>query len=61
MLRWLKEVGPDAVVYDPVINREAALAAQALGLPAAALLCFAGPGAWCATVQSKVDPSPPPL
>ena len=54
VLRWLAEVRPAAVVYDPVISREAAVAAKLLDIPAVALLAFAGPAAWADTVASKL-------
>ena len=41
-------------MYDPVISREAAVAAKLLDIPAVALLAFAGPAAWADTVASKL-------
>mmetsp|Transcript_19751 Transcript_19751/g.54368 ORF Transcript_19751/g.54368 Transcript_19751/m.54368 type:complete len:556 (+) Transcript_19751:54-1721(+) len=45
LLRFLRKVKPTVVVYCPVLNREAALAARVLGIPHVALLTIAGPGA----------------
>lgn len=43
--RFLQELKPNAVVYCPIINREAAVAADLLRIPSVGLLTFAGPGA----------------
>mmetsp|Transcript_29904 Transcript_29904/g.85815 ORF Transcript_29904/g.85815 Transcript_29904/m.85815 type:complete len:507 (-) Transcript_29904:241-1761(-) len=44
-LRFLREMRPDVVVYDPLIAARAfPLAAKALGVPAVGLLTVAGPG-----------------
>lgn len=46
-LRFLSELRPAVLVYDALLRcRHARLAARLLGLPAAALLTIAGPGAW---------------
>ena len=55
VLRFLDAVGATGVVYDPVVCPEAAVAARVRGLPAAALLAFAGPGAWAKTVDAKLE------
>eukprot|EP00928_Gymnodinium_smaydae_P035108 TRINITY_DN2476_c0_g2_i2.p1 TRINITY_DN2476_c0_g2~~TRINITY_DN2476_c0_g2_i2.p1 ORF type:complete len:541 (-),score=111.38 TRINITY_DN2476_c0_g2_i2:144-1706(-) len=44
MLRWMRSVQPDAVVYCPVVSTEAAYAARILGIPSVAMLPLAGPG-----------------
>uniref|UniRef100_A0A7S2N2S6 UDP-glycosyltransferases domain-containing protein n=1 Tax=Zooxanthella nutricula TaxID=1333877 RepID=A0A7S2N2S6_9DINO len=44
-IRWLKRLGAHAVLYCPLINSEAAVAALAAGIPSVALLTIAGPGA----------------
>eukprot|EP00931_Biecheleriopsis_adriatica_P057829 TRINITY_DN3432_c0_g1_i1.p1 TRINITY_DN3432_c0_g1~~TRINITY_DN3432_c0_g1_i1.p1 ORF type:complete len:526 (-),score=88.13 TRINITY_DN3432_c0_g1_i1:203-1780(-) len=55
VLRFLQLVKPDAVVYCPVINREASIAALLLGIPSIALLTFAGPGARIHSQQMMLD------
>jgi len=44
----------DTIVYDPVLCREAAIAAQFRELPVVALLAFNGHGAWNDLVHSKM-------
>mmetsp|Transcript_95355 Transcript_95355/g.278811 ORF Transcript_95355/g.278811 Transcript_95355/m.278811 type:complete len:532 (-) Transcript_95355:222-1817(-) len=51
ILRFLEAVKPNAVVYSPTINREAAMGAEVLKLPTIALNSFAGPGAYAAAVR----------
>eukprot|EP00873_Tetraselmis_striata_P002025 jgi/Tetstr1/422289/TSEL_013133.t1 len=42
--RFLQHVGAQAVVYDPIINLDAVVAARSLAIPAVSLLTTAGPG-----------------
>ncbi|CAJ1393541.1 unnamed protein product [Effrenium voratum] len=44
LLRWLRKIRAEAVLFCPLINAEAPLAAQILGIPSAGLLTTAGPG-----------------
>eukprot|EP00408_Alexandrium_pacificum_P041196 CAMPEP_0171237504 /NCGR_PEP_ID=MMETSP0790-20130122/42999_1 /TAXON_ID=2925 /ORGANISM="Alexandrium catenella, Strain OF101" /LENGTH=509 /DNA_ID=CAMNT_0011703855 /DNA_START=102 /DNA_END=1631 /DNA_ORIENTATION=+ len=44
LIRWLRKVGAQAVVYCPMINKEGALAGKVCGIPRIALLTTAGPG-----------------
>ena len=43
-LRWLRSIHADAVLFCPLVNLEAPLAAQILGIPSAGRLTTAGPG-----------------
>ena len=55
-LRWLQKIKAQAVLFDPLLNLEAPLAAKVAGLPSAALLTVAGPGgqqgAWNDVLQA---------
>jgi len=52
-LRFLREVKPHVVVYDPmIVCRDGLYAAQLLGLPSVGLLTVAGPGAYAAHMLS---------
>lgn len=44
VLRWLRSVQADAILYCPLMNGEAAYAGKILGIPSVALLTTAGPG-----------------
>jgi len=44
-LRFLRSLSPDAVVFCPLIMREAVVAAKVLGIPCVGLNTIAGPGA----------------
>lgn len=46
MLRFAKQLKPHVVVYCPMVNREAAVAAKLLGIPSVALITHAGPGSF---------------
>lgn len=54
LLRFYEEIGANVVIYDPVVCREAAVAAAAKTIPTVALLAFAGPGGWEDTVRLKL-------
>jgi UDP:flavonoid glycosyltransferase YjiC (YdhE family) len=54
-LRFLQDVKPSVVLYDPVLSRAAAVAATMLRIPSVAILAYAGPAAWAATVKSKLE------
>ncbi|CAJ1394198.1 unnamed protein product [Effrenium voratum] len=51
LLRWLQKIRADAVVYCPLVSREAAYAAQILGLPSVSLLTTAGPGSMVTSME----------
>merc|ERR1719429_924589 len=51
MLRVLKQLQPDVVIYCPMVNREAAVAARLHGIPSIALLTHAGPGSFESLTQ----------
>jgi len=59
MLRLLREIGAAAVVYDPLFNVEAALAAKTIGIPAVPLLTIAGPGCWENMLAERFKPLTP--
>jgi len=44
MVRWLHDLRPSAVVYCPMMSKEASYASKALDIPSVALLTTAGPG-----------------
>jgi len=54
LLQAIDEIQATAIVYDPVLAKEAAVAAEICKLPIAALLAFNGHGAWADLVQSKI-------
>jgi len=43
-IRWLRAINAGSVLYSPVMNGNAAFAAEVLGIPSVALLPNAGPG-----------------
>lgn len=51
VLRWLTQLQPRAVVYCPLMNREAPLISKILGIPSVALLTTAGPGSCAKAMQ----------
>mmetsp|Transcript_20600 Transcript_20600/g.57287 ORF Transcript_20600/g.57287 Transcript_20600/m.57287 type:complete len:494 (+) Transcript_20600:75-1556(+) len=54
VLRAIEDTKADAIVYDPVLCRQAAVAAEISKLPVVALLAFNGHGAWADLVRNKV-------
>lgn len=55
VLRWLRELQPKAVVYCPLMNQEAPLAAKVLGIPSVALLTTAGPGSMAKAISEFLE------
>jgi len=54
MLRWLRELQPSAVVYCPILNKDASYASKALGIPSVALLTMAGPGSMATALEEII-------
>lgn len=54
ILRAIRETKADTIVYDPILNREAAAAAEIAKVGIVGLLCFNGYGAWAALVKAKM-------
>jgi len=49
VLRWLRRLEPSAVLFCPMLNHEAAIAAKILGIPRVPILTIAGPGSLAKT------------
>jgi len=54
-LRFLQHIGADAIVYCPLVIREASVAAKILGIPGIALNTVAGPGALPHSLRAMCD------
>lgn len=58
LMRFLREMEPSAIVFCPIMNTEAALAARMLGIPAIGLLTTAGPGSGAQLVEGMLGKGP---
>jgi len=61
VLRAIQETKATAIVYDPVLCKEGAIASQISKLPVVALLAFNGHGAWANLVGSKMKNALPDI